>query len=254
MCWLLSGCGTLHADAGSGATGTRSPSAAESAVPWTLAAPIAVNGLSVAADDRTLQLDVQVPAGTNCTRGLQAAVDTVENGVIYVKVTFESRSMDRSSGCTHDERALTTVRLPVSVVGHPVMVNSSDVFTLSGATRPALRKCGKLGCDPAPTGCTSASYQQAMLVADTPQHTYWDDLGCDGHWLILELSTRMGPACGDASSGCKESALTTRWFFRATPDGWHALGTSGAAGCAGVLRMNPAFPEALCRHLPALKR
>ncbi|MDF9811033.1 hypothetical protein [Streptomyces sp. SPB162] len=252
VCWLLSGCGTVHADGGTAGTG--SPSAADSRISWTLAGPMAVNKVSVASDDRTLRLDVQVPSGTKCTRGLKAAVDTVANGVIYVKVTFETRSGDQRSGCTGDESALTSVRLPLSVVGHRVMVNSSDVFTLSGATRPALRKCGELGCDPAPTGCTSQSYEQAVLAADTPKHTYWDDRGCDGHWLILDLSARTGPACGDASSGCKENAVTFRWFYRAAPDGWRAVGTSGVAGCAWIRQVAPAFPEALCRHLPALKR
>ncbi|MFE4589264.1 hypothetical protein [Streptomyces laurentii] len=43
-------------------------------------------------------------------RGLRGELETVEHGTVYVKVTYETRSLDQDSGCTGTRRVEATVQ------------------------------------------------------------------------------------------------------------------------------------------------
>ncbi|WP_166026282.1 hypothetical protein [Streptomyces chilikensis] len=246
---VLTGCGTKTAETDAEATEVATAAA------WTLAAPIRIVGVRAADDGRSLVVDAEVPDGTrDCVRSLRGDLDTIEHGTVYVKVTYETRSQNQNSGCTGTRRVQATVKLGEPLGSRRVMVNSMDVYTPVGATPPALRQCGENGCDPTPPRCTSSSYRQAVNDTDIPKHTSWEERGCDDTWLVLDLSTRMGPACGDAGDGCTSSNVSQRWFYQAKTSGWRPVAMNGDAGCGGINKVLPEFPERLCASLPHLNR
>ncbi|MFC9795422.1 hypothetical protein ACFVJI_22595 [Streptomyces sp. NPDC127584] len=257
---VLAGCGTETAGTAgtaagtAGTTGTAATATAADTT-WTRAAPMRIDGVATADAGRSLVVEADVPDGADeCVRDLRGQVDTVENGTVYVAVTFESPSFDRESGCTGTKRVRARVRLDEPLGSRTVMVNSRDVYTPAGATPPALRHCDENGCDPTPPRCAASSYRQAVDDTDIPQHTSWEERGCDDTWLVLDLSTRMGPACGDPGDGCSSASVSQRWFYRAEPKGWQPVTMSRDAGCTGIHRVQPDFPQRLCAPLPRLAR
>jgi hypothetical protein len=216
-------------------------------------APSAVTGASLGDDQRTLTLEAQVPSGGSaCVRELKAVLTDSVPKTAWVQITFSSPSGDRGAGCNSESRATTRVRLPWPLGHRDLIVDNDVTFTADGAGLPALRMCGKLGCRPPATGCTTASYEQALIAVDAPDHTYWDSRGCDGKWLVLDFSWRTGPACGDSTgTGCS-SQLGDRWFFRAAKSGWVPIVEGAAGGCRNVQRQEPAFPTSLCASLAPL--
>ncbi|MCX5054157.1 MULTISPECIES: hypothetical protein [unclassified Streptomyces] len=243
---VLGACGTQVAGRGKSASPT-------GPVPWTLAQPSAVTGARLSGDGRTLLVDAQVPSGARpCVRGLKAVLtEPVENSV-RVQITFSSPSGDTRSGCTKEKSATTKVRLSGPLGGREVVVDNDVQFTAEGARPPALRLCGRLGCTPPATGCTAASYDQALIAVDAPEHTYRDSQDCDGRWMVMDFSWRTGPACdGDAAPGCS-SRLGDRWFFKAEKSGWVPIAEGAAGGCRTVQRREPAFPTSMCRSLAPL--
>ncbi|MFG2772782.1 hypothetical protein [Streptomyces sp. NPDC048350] len=244
---ILAGCGSKTVEPAAKATGEEAA--------WTVAAPIRIDGVRTADGGRSLVVDAEVPDGArDCVRGLRGELDTVEHGTVYVRVTFETPSLDRQSGCTGTQRVAATVKLDEPLSSRRVMVNSLDVYTPAGAAPPALRRCGENGCDPTPPRCTSSSYRQAVNDTDIPQHTNWEERGCDDTWLVLDLSTRMGPVCGDTGDGCSSSHVSQRWFYRAETSGWKPVATNGDAGCMGIHKVLPELPTRLCASLPRLDR
>ncbi|MEU7011282.1 hypothetical protein [Streptomyces sp. NPDC046332] len=244
---ILAGCGSKTVEPADKATGEE--------VAWTVVAPIRIDGVRTADGGRSLVVDAEVPDGAReCVRGLRGEVDTVEHGTVYVRVTYETPSLDRESGCTGTQRVAATVKLGEPLSSRTVMVNSLDVYTPAGATPPALRRCGENGCDPTPPRCTSSSYRQAVNDTDIPTHTSWEERGCDDTWLVLDLSTRMGPVCGDTADGCSSSNISQRWFYRAETSGWKPVATNGEAGCMGIHKVLPELPTRLCAPLPRLDR
>lgn len=247
---LLGACGTQVA----GQDGT-TPSA--TALPWTLSAPTRtqITGAELGTDRRTVTIAVDVPSGPNpCVRDLKAELTEPVGNTVPVQVTFTSPSGDRRSGCTRSTTAKARVKLPEPlgdrelVVGYP-----AAVFTADDAPLPHLRLCGDLGCTPPATGCTPGSYEQALKEIGAPAHTYRDAEHCDGKWLVLDISWRTGPACGDdtTSSACT-SSLGDRWFYKAEKSGWKSFFRTADGGCQAVQDREPAFPTALCASLEPL--
>ncbi|WP_037645870.1 hypothetical protein [Streptomyces exfoliatus] len=246
---ILAGCGSQTAGTTPEATGAATSTA------WTLASPSRIAGVRTADGGRSLVVDADVPDGAHdCVRGLRGELETVAHGTVYVMVTFETRSLDRDSGCTGTRRAEAVVKLGEPLRSHRVMVNNLDVYTPTGATPPALRQCGENGCDPTPPRCTPSSYQQAVNDTDVPEHTGSEERGCDDTWLVLDLSTRTGPVCGDTGDGCPNSGVSQRWFYRAETSGWRPVATNGEAGCVGIREVLPELPVRLCASLPRLDR
>ncbi|MEU9989719.1 hypothetical protein AB0E10_23565 [Streptomyces sp. NPDC048045] len=240
---FLGACGKQVA----GATDGASP------LPWTTAEPSGVTGARLGADGRTLSLDTQVPSGARaCVKDLKAVVTDRVNGAVWVQITFVSPEGDTRSGCTTQKPATARVRLPGPLGRQDLIVDHDTHFTLDGAKPPALRLCGRLGCHPPATGCTTHSYEQALVAADAPEHAYRDAEHCDGKWLVLDFSWRTGPACDDTSDPACSSALGDRWFFRAGKSGWVPFLESVRGGCRDVQRREPRFPAALCGSLAPL--
>lgn len=212
-------------------------------------APSAVTGVRLSGD-RTLLLDTRVPSGAAaCVRDLEAVLTNPMTDLVRVRLTFVSPSGDRASGCIEERKATAKLKLPEPLGDRDVVVDNFTHFTRDGAKPPALRLCGELGCYPAPTGCTSASYRQAVHVTDVAMHTSRSGEKCDGKWLVMDLSTRMGPACeGSTAPGCSARQVT-RWFYRADKTGWRPVARTTAGGCQDVHRVEPAFPGALCATL-----
>ncbi|SEO19469.1 hypothetical protein [Actinacidiphila rubida] len=250
---LLAGCGTQVG------TGTTVPTeTATGPIPWVVGEPSFVTGARLGADHRTVTLDVQVADGPRpCVRDLKA-VDTdaaygAVPGTVHVQVTYSSPSGDRRSGCTKERGAQTRVTLPAPLGDNQLVVDDHTVFTADGAKPPALRLCGQLGCDPAPTGCTPGSYDQALLAVGAPEHTLRGDTDCRGTWMVMAYTWRTGPACsGETSLPACSSALGDRYFFRAETSGWVPIAEGAAGGCAVVQRKAPDFPTSMCKDLAPL--
>jgi hypothetical protein len=152
---FLGTCGTQVA----GRPGQTSPYAtATGPIPWTTMEPSAVTGAPLADDHRTLTLETRVPSGERaCVRELKAVVTDSVPRTVWVQITYSSPSSDRRSGCTGERPATTRVRLPGPLGHRNLIVDNAVQFTADGATPPALRLCGRLGCRPPATGCTAAS-------------------------------------------------------------------------------------------------
>ncbi|MET9902888.1 hypothetical protein [Streptomyces sp. NPDC006446] len=247
---LLAACGTQVS--GQESEKPPSPATAEP-IPWTTMQPSAVTGVRLGTDRRTLFLITQVPSGAHaCVRKLKAVLTEPTTDLVRVQVTFTSPSGDRASGCTKESTATAQVRLPEPLGDRDVIVDNYTHFTADGAKPPALRLCGKLGCTPPATGCTAASYDQALMTVGAPQHTYRNSEKCDGKWLVLDFSWRTGPACGDSTDPACSSRLGDRWFFHAKRSGWEPIIRTSAGGCRDVQRKEPAFPSPLCESLVPL--
>ncbi|QNS02963.1 hypothetical protein [Streptomyces xanthii] len=246
---LLGACGTLRAGSGGTATPT------EPARPQTFA-PFRVTAARLADDRRTLTVDADVPGpGKTCARDLKAVVTDTSDRTVWVQVTFSALTGGAPhADCRGTATATAQVRLP-SPLGHrELAMDTHTVFTMNDAHLPELRLCGERGCHPAPTGCTPASYDQAVAALDVPEHTSRGDEHCDGKWLVFDVSSRMGPACPEgAGPGCGAS-LGDRWFFKAEKAGWKPVARGTKGGCVDVHRVEPAFPSALCADLPPLER
>ncbi|MFD7013675.1 hypothetical protein [Streptomyces sp. NPDC059928] len=215
--------------------------------------PSTVTGARLTNDRRTLILDTQVPSGEHpCVRDLKAVLTDPVQDTVRVQITFSSPSMDRRSGCTGESTATTQVQLPGRLGHQDVIVDRSLHFTTDGAKPPALRLCGQLGCRPPATGCTAASYDQALIAVNAPAHTYRDSEKCDGKWLVLDLSWRTGPACSEAAGSSCSSRLGDRWFFKAKSSGWVPIANGATGGCRDVQRNEPDFPTSMCDALAPL--
>lgn len=238
---LLGACGTLRAGSDGAATAPTTPTESER---WQTFAPIRVTAARLADDRRSLSVDAEVPGrGKTCVRDVKAVVTDTSDRTVWVQVTYSALTgSSPRSDCRATATATAKVRLP-SPLGHRVLsVDNFTAFTADGADPPHLRLCGELGCHPAPTGCTSASYDQAVMALDVPNHTSRGDEHCDGKWLVFDVSSRMGPACPEgAGPGCGAS-LADRWFFRAEKSGWQPIARSTKAGCTDVHGIEPAFP------------
>ncbi|MER6185535.1 hypothetical protein [Streptomyces sp. NPDC001652] len=226
------------------------------ALPWTLSAPTRsqITGAELGTDRRTVTITVEVPSGPNpCVRDLRAKLTEPVGNTVPIQVTFVSPSGDRGSGCSKTTTARARVKLPEPlgerelVVGYP-----GAVFTAEGARPPALRLCGDLGCTPPATGCTTGSYEQAVKAVNAPAHTYRNAEHCDGKWLVLDISWRTGPVCGDPADSACTSQLGDRWFYKAEEAGWKPFFRTATGGCQAVQDREPAFPTPLCAPLEPL--
>ncbi|MFI1753484.1 hypothetical protein [Streptomyces sp. NPDC020571] len=246
---LLGACGTVRAGSGSTATPTEPAR-------WQTFAPFRVTAARLADDRRTLSVDAEVPGGgKTCARDLKATVTDTSDRTVWVQVTFSALTGGAPhADCRTTATSTAKVRLPSPLGNRELAMDTHTVFTADGAHLPDLRLCGELGCNPAPTGCTPASYDQAVMALDVPNHTSRGEERCDGKWLVFDVSSRMGPACPEGTSpGCGAS-LRDRWFFRAEKSGWKPVARSAKGGCTDVHRIEPAFPSVLCDGLPPLER
>jgi len=249
---LLAGCGSVGAGSGIGPAG----SAAAHWVSYGPAGPQLVS-VSVEGSGRVLAVAVQVPAGPDgCMRDLTGALAEFGATVAYVSVAFQSRLASVPGACPSNRVMTVRVSLPAPLGRRQVMINSDTTTLFSPDHGAVLRRCGQEGCGPfappPPASCTSRSYQEAMLSTGPPTDAVYQALGCDGRWLVLDVGWPGGAAGCDGPS-CSPDMVSTRWFFRASRDGWVTIATALTGGCAEVLKAEPRFPTRLCASLPDLR-
>ncbi|MEU7689686.1 hypothetical protein [Microbispora hainanensis] len=234
-----------------GATGEATPSIVthEDTTRWVTYAVSTVTEVRVSRDGRVLTLDARVPDGPDgCLRGPTGRLDGFEPKLVRVDIRFESRLLMAGNGCPGERTVPVEVPLPKPLGERDVVVNLDRLYTLD---RPGLlRRCGEPGCHPAPTGCTSDSYYRAARDADAPEHSYHHERGCDGKWLVMDISISGGPVC-ERPGECAGASRTTRYFYRATPTGRRVIAGTTKPGCGDVLTAEPRFPRELCAALTA---
>ncbi len=234
-----------------GATGEATPSVVthEDTTRWVTFAVSTVTRVRISPDGRVLTLDARVPDGPDgCLRGPTGRLDGFEPKLVRVDIRFESRLLMAGGGCPGERTVPVEVRLPKPLGERDVVVNLDQLYT---PDQPGLlRRCGELGCHPAPTGCTSDSYYQAARDADAPEHSYHSERACDGKWLVMDISINSGPVC-EGPGDCAGASRTTRYFYRATPTGWRVITATTTPGCDDVLAAEPRFPRGLCATLTA---
>jgi len=247
---LLAGCGSVGTGASSGPAGSATAR-------WVSYGPAGAQlvSVSVAGSGRILAVAVQVPAGRGgCMRDLTGALSEFGATVAYVSVAFQSRLASVPGACPSSRVMTVRVGLPAALGRRQVMINSDTTTVFAPDHGVVLRRCGEEGCGPfappPPATCTSRSYQEAMLSTGPPMDAVYQALGCDGRWLVLDVGWPGGAAGCDGRS-CSPDMVSTRWFFRASRDGWVTIATTRTGGCAGVLKVSPRFPTRLCASLPA---
>jgi hypothetical protein len=254
---LGAGCGERHAN------GT-SPGPSHGKLVWKTYGVGDVAQVRSEKGGRVLALDFEVPSGRDCYRNVQASAPQFEETFVRVDIRYESLENDmgktgegcRAIGLPPKTFATAKVSLPKPFGKRSVVIGQSSdhqfaAASVKSSTDGLLRRCGQDGCYPAPTGCTEASYQQTIRNADVPQHTYTKER-CSGHWLVIDFSMPMGPACGDAAPDqCNRHAVGRRTFYRYSKAGWVAITSATKAGCDEVLRVEPRFPRKLCANLDA---
>ncbi|MCP2342745.1 hypothetical protein [Actinomadura rupiterrae] len=201
-----------------------------------------------------LAVDFEVPAGRDCYRNPQAAVIQSEAKFVRVNVLYQSLEDDSGrpiKGCRAigvPPKALATARAKLpAVLGKRTVVigdSSEHQYAVASAGDGPLRRCGSDGCFPAPTGCTTSSYEQTVKHEDIPRHTWWD-AHCEGYWLVIDFSMPTGPVCGDPGT-CDSHPIGKRTFYRYSPAGWLAIASSKGKDCGNVLQVEPRFPRRLC--------
>ena len=88
-----------------------------------------------------------------------------------------------------------------------------------------------------------------MVATAPPQDADFNAVGCDRHWLVLDVGWPGGPAGCDGAS-CGQNMAVTHWFSRAGPDGWITIASSLTAGCTRVHQVAPQFPAACAPGCP----
>jgi hypothetical protein len=84
--------------------------------------------------------------------------------------------------------------------------------------------------------CDLAWVDEAMLRLGVAPNQGRTVRGCDGTWLVMDVS----------------QPEASRWFMLFGPHGWQQVTVTKEAGCAAVHSVQPAFPSSLCANLPAV--
>jgi hypothetical protein len=249
----LAGCGTVHAGLPSASSGPVSPSPAS-----TYRVAYGFSGdqiVSVSLEDsgRVLAIAAQVPAGrAGCASGLTATlIQWNPSADITLTVQSWAPGMD---ACLSNQVETTDLSLPSPLGKRDVVIDTSGTFAPTKST--LMRRCSDLGgaCTfppVPPASCSNASYSAAMVATAPPQDAAFNEVGCDSHWLVLDVGWPGGPSGCDGPS-CSQNMAVTHWFFRAGPHGWITIASSLTAGCTRVHQVAPQFPTALCVSLPAV--
>jgi hypothetical protein len=206
-----------------------------------------------AADPRRLQVDVGLRDPRGCVRNPQVSYDDERVDLIWL-----SARIDMAEGVTCGpvlRKATVDVMLPKPVAGRDLVIQSASGgnWALKGGQ---YRPCDQnYGCHPAPTGCTTASYEQTVAGMDAPKHGVdWDVRGCDGRWMVMDVTVALS-ACPGQEPGPANPCIpgTTRRVFYRNNGGlaWTSVyGTVTHQRCPPDLPAE--FPRRLCATLPPL--
>jgi hypothetical protein len=245
----------LTACAAPGAGGRARPTVTSPPPSWAIAAPSQVTAIRQSGDQTRLTIDLTMPAALGdheCWRNLAGGVDDFSEKSTLIQVTAEMWSDPRCGHSTTTESV--AVDLPAPLGARTVNVNNSTLggYIADPVGSPTLRYCYGFRCGPPhPATCDGSSVHDAAAGTEVDPHARYTLRGCDGHWLVLDFTWTGGPACDNACPTMGGS--TARWFYRGTNQGWQAIVSTTAAGCAPVLAVEPAFPTALCDGLDPLR-
>jgi len=262
---LLAACGTVHAgaaptDAAATITASASPAGAATSTEtaWRTFPANDFVRMQLADSGRELVIPVQVPPeNSECLRDFTARLRSFTQAAAYLAITFtEPVSGPYALRCPLGPVKTVRVTLPAPLGKRQVIVNNLATFWSTSAT--ALTLCGSAGtpCTPVPTSpppasCSDVSYGWAMAATGPPEHADYNAVGCDGHWLVLDVGWPGGAAGCDGPS-CGAGSTVTHWFFRASAKGWIVIANSLTAGCTRIHQVAPQFPTVLCAKLPAV--
>jgi len=258
---LLAACGTVHAGADAPTVAASASPAGVATSPVTAWHTFPANDfvrMQLADSGRELVIPVQVPPeNSECLRDFTARLTSFTPAVARLTITFaEPTSGPYADKCPLGPVKTVRVTLPAPLGKRQVIVNNLATFWSTSAT--ALTLCGNGGipCTPVPTSpppasCTDVSYGWAMAATGPPEHADYNAVGCDGHWLVLDVGWPGGAAGCDGPS-CGAESTVTHWFFRASAKGWIVIANSLTAGCSRIHQVTPQFPTALCASLPAV--
>ncbi|MBN6039174.1 hypothetical protein [Amycolatopsis sp. 195334CR] len=220
--------------------GSAPPAAAPEWTTWAAE----VTGVRPGADPASVLIDVSIP---DCGGEPRVEMLTEENDTVYANVVVSGPGT-----CTGQKTAEVVLRTPGPLGTRPLMLNTMDVWGLSGG---AYARCDEqLGCVPPADHCAEAWIDKTVYGMDVPikrLHGVRDVRGCDGDWLVLDLNRSAGD-CPPAEGAppCTAGGQTSRVFFE-WRDGWTSFAGSQQAGCADAHAVRPQFPAALCAALGA---
>jgi hypothetical protein len=268
---MLAACGTVHAGAvGPGGTPPAATPASAVITPvttspdtrgpttWRTFPELDVSHIALADSGRVLLVAAPLPPQTSaCLRDLTSRLTGFTSAVADITITFkEPVSGPNAMSCPLGASATIRIALPAPLGNRQVVLNRTQTFWLYHSTTQ-LTICGSGGtpCQPVPTapppaGCNDESYSWARGGLDVPKHADYNAVGCDGHWLVLDVGWPGGPVGCDGPS-CAGGSTTEHWFFQASTHGWIAITNSLTAGCTRVHQAAPQFPTSLCQNLPA---
>lgn len=194
--------------------------------------PEATTGVTTTAvrtgpDDRTLLLQVRLPAGPpHCAREPRIEGLTEENGIIYANVVIGPVAAD----CRETMPSEIKLTTAAPIADRTLMLNSGD-GPWNKLPDGTWGHCGRLGCDPPADHCADVWIEQTRGEAIDI-----DSRACDQRWLVVDrLNFPQSPSL--------------RVLYRWTPEGWLGVTSVRSEGCEEILAKEPQFSRALCAKL-----
>lgn len=216
------------------------------------------SGLRPGPDDRTLLVQVKLPAGRpDCAvdprpQNLYETDTSISFDVVYDAVMTDDGVA--VPGCGESQDATVTVTLSRPIGTRSVALASTETWTLVGREFQRCRQW--VGCHPPADHCDPGWIDLVVAGLDVPLKRIRgvrDVRGCDQRWLVLDVNPAVGdcPAYTEGSP-CAVPSRTRRLFLRWTAQGWQTFASARNPGCAEVRAADPAFPTGLCERLPAI--
>jgi hypothetical protein len=222
-----------------GAEEPEPPPAAPTSTAQTVAAAVEppsagaiVTGIRSGPDDRSLFVQIQVPANPDCVRDtriiyLSESADAIHANVVYSLLRPEKECRDT---------APAEVPLKTSApIGDRRVVLNSSVGEPWNKIGDGWGHCDSyLGCNPPPDHCFDGRIGQLVFSADIEGDG--TKQACDQDWLILDLNRHHGDP-------------NIRVLYRWQGDGWSSYLRVRQGGCGEILAAEPKFPVTLCEKL-----
>jgi hypothetical protein len=191
-----------------------------------------VTGIRSGPDDRSLFVQIRLPANPDCVRDTGITYLTEENGLIYANVGYslvrpEKECLDRAPA-----EVLLTASAPIADRRVVINSNTTEPWNKLG---DGWGHCDRyLGCNPPPDHCFDGRIGQVIFSSDLEGDG--TKLACDQDWLILDLNRHHGDP-------------NVRVLYRWRDDWWSSHLRVYQGGCEEILAAEPKFPVALCEKL-----